>query len=209
VSSGVDGERGRANARRYLEIGQPERTLDALAGLGADDLDDPEVWLLRGYALADLDEHEEAADVAREGLERFPGDPDLLRLLSVAEAELGDLAEAERAVLAALRVEPDDTGLLTQYANVLMRGAQLDKADRVLERARANDPDDLRVVSAAMLGAFLRGDRREAEARSRAVLARDPDANAGHAVLGSLDLERVRLASAQNRFANVLREARA
>lgn len=63
-------------ARHLLLVDQPQGALDALAGRQLD-LDDPEVWAIRGWALTDLDRDEEAADTARAALARFPDDPDL------------------------------------------------------------------------------------------------------------------------------------
>ena len=65
-------DRARELARHYLEVAQPQRALDALAG--SPSLDDPEVWALRGWALVDLERCPEAADVAREALGSWPDD---------------------------------------------------------------------------------------------------------------------------------------
>lgn len=196
-------DRGRELARHYLEVHQPQRALDALGRL--QDHDDPEVWALRGWALVDLDRHDESAEVARAALGRWPDDVDFLRLLAVAEAHRDHLAEAETAVLAALELEPDDTHLLCTYADALMRGGQLDKAADVLELAARADPDDTLVIRMRLNLAFLRADDGEARELSEELLSRDADDYQGQVMLGSLDLEKVRLSSAERRFGTAIR----
>jgi tetratricopeptide (TPR) repeat protein len=199
------GGRVRELARHYLQVDQPLRALEALGRAQGDELDDPDVWALRGWALLDLDRHDEAAAVASDALGRWPGDVDFLRLLALAEAHRDHLAEAEAAVLAALRSEPDDSHLLCTYAQALMRGGQLGKAAEVLELAERADPDDVLVVRMRVNLAHLRGRDDEARTHAEALLARDADDPQGQATLGGLDLEKVRLRSAQQRFGTAIR----
>src|SRR4051794_1087206 len=109
-----------ALARHYALIGQPERVLRALER--AEQLDDPEVWALRGEALYQVDRYEEGADASRRGLELEPDNPVLLDVLALNSIELGDLGEAERALLAALDLWPDDATLICHYAFACARG---------------------------------------------------------------------------------------
>ena len=198
-------DRARELARHYLEVSQPERALEALGRAGAEDLADPEVWALRGWALVDLDRHEEAVQIARGALTRWPDDVDFLRLLAVAEAHRDHLAEAEAAVLAGLEAEPDDTHLLCTYADTLMRGAQLDKAGAVLDLAERADPDDALVLRMRLNLAYLRAQDDEARVLAEELLARDADDYQAQVVLGGLDAEKIRLASAERRFGAAIR----
>lgn len=198
-------DRARELARHYLQVGQPQRALEALSHATAETLDDPEVWALRGWALVDLDRHDEAAETASGALARWPDDVDFLRLLAVAEARRDHLADAERAVLAALRIEPDDAHLLCTYADALMRGGQLDKAGQVLALAERAEPDELLVVRMRLNLAYLRGDDKAAQSTAAELLARDAEDPQAQAMLGGLDLEKVRLRSAEQRFGTVIR----
>lgn len=199
-------DRARELARHYLQVDQPERALQALGGAIGEGLEDPDVWALRGWALVDLDRHDEAVDVASDALGRWPGDVDFLRLLAIAEGQRDHLADAEGAVLAALRAEPDDPHLLCTYAELLMRGGQLRKAADVLQLAERADPDDVLVVRMRLNLAFLRGDDAGARRFGEELLSRDAEDHQAQAMLGGLDLAKARPASAERRFGTVIRQ---
>jgi tetratricopeptide (TPR) repeat protein len=192
-------------ARRYIEIGRPERALESLATLESDQATGAEALRLRGYALYGMKDFEGAADAAREGLEDDPHSMNLLYLLSLAEDRRGRLAEAERAVLGALEQDPDDPQLLTQYADVLMHGGALDKAERVLGLAAASDPDSVDVLEARISLAYLRGSDREAKRLSEELLSIDPESIRGQHMLGVFDMSRGRAASAADRYGEIVR----
>ncbi len=194
-----------AAAERYCDIGQPDRALQALSRLGAETAASAHAMWLRGYALYGLDEFEQAAEVAREGLIDEPDEISLLYLLSIAELQRDDLPAAERAILAALAIDPSDAAMLAHYADVLMRAGQLDKAGRILERARAADPDSTTVLRARIALAHLRHDDRQVKALSQELLARDPESVSGQHLVGSLEWLRGDAKSASRRFAEVVR----
>jgi tetratricopeptide (TPR) repeat protein len=60
------------------------------------------------YALNRIGKHEEASETARQGLERFPDDPWLLRGMAAAEAKRGRLDEAIELYEKVLELEPKD-----------------------------------------------------------------------------------------------------
>ncbi|HWT91478.1 MAG TPA: tetratricopeptide repeat protein [Solirubrobacteraceae bacterium] len=192
-------------ARHYLLVDQPQSALDALAARQLD-LDDPEVWAVRGWALLDLDRHEDAADTAREALGRWPDDVDFLRLLAVAEAQRDRLAEAEDAILAALAVEPDEPDLLATYADVLTRGVQLDEAGAVLDRAAEVAPDSTVVLRLRLNLAYASGHDDEARALAHELLQHDADDYQGHVMLGALDLDKLKLGDARERIGTAVRQ---
>lgn len=192
-------------ARHYLLVDQPQSALDALSGRQLD-LDDPEVWAIRAWALVDLDRFEEAASAARGALGRFPDDPDFLRLLAVAEARLDRLAEAEEAILAALAVEPEDPDLLVTYADTLMRGNQPAKARAVLDRAAEIAPDSTTVLRLRLNLAYVSCHDDEARALATELLGHDADDYQGHVMLGALDLDKMRLGSARERIGSATRQ---
>lgn len=174
-----------ALAQHYVDVGQPQRALDALRAADERALEDTDFWRLRGWALHDLESFDEASDTAREGLKRDPHSFALLHLLAVTEAELDNLAEAERALLAALELDPENPYLLGTYARLLARGGQLDKAERVAAEAARSSPDDPAVAQLRGLLAFLRGRNRDAERFSEEALAYDPEDAAAHALRGA------------------------
>lgn len=179
-----------AAAARYLEIGQPERTLELLAGSAGDGLEGEVFWLLRSQALYELDRYAEASEAARAGLARSPDSSGMLYLLSNAEAERGNLAGAEEALLAALRIAPDSAEYLARYGVLVARGGQFDKAERLLQRAAALEPDSADVARARAICAFLRGDDRAMARESKAYLASRPDDQYAHYLVGQALLQR-------------------
>jgi tetratricopeptide (TPR) repeat protein len=198
-------DRARELARHYLEVAQPERALEALSRAQGDDVDDPELWALRGWALVDLGRHDEAAAVAEDALARRPGDVDFLRLLALAEAHRDRLAEAERALLAGLEAEPEDLHLLCTYADALMRGGQLPKARAILDLAQHVDPDATLVVRMRLNLAYLTGEDEQARALAEELLRRDADDYQGQVMLGTLDVTKLRLRSAEHRLGSAIR----
>jgi tetratricopeptide (TPR) repeat protein len=192
-------------ARRYIQIGRPERALESLATLDSELATDPEARRLRGYALLALDDFDGAADAARDGLDDAPGSVELLYLLSLAEERRGDVAAAEAAILAALEDDADDPQLLCQYADVLMRAGLLEKSERVLDAAARSDPDSVEVLEARISLAYLKHDDREARRLSEELLSIDPESKRGQHMLGVFDLSRGRAGSAAERFGEVVR----
>lgn len=198
-------DQARRLAWHYLQVDQPDRALEAVGRLGGAALDDPDMWKVRGWALLDLERYDEAGRIANDATARWPEDIDLLRILGAAHAHFDRLAVAERVLLGAVRLEPDDPELLAQYAGVLMRGVQLDKAEQVLDLAARSDPDTLAVLRARINLAYIRGRGKEVRRLSEELLRRDAEDAQGHLMLGAVDLEKVRTASALERFGTAIR----
>ncbi len=198
-------EQSLALAGRYVDMGRGEDALGVLARLDADSAREEWAHLLRVSALLLEEDHDAAAVAARDGLAEHPDSSHLLFQLSVAEEARDDLAESERAILAALAIEPDDADFLCQYADLTMRAGQLEKAERLLARAGAAEPGSQRVLRGRVQLAYLRNDDREAERLSRELLASDPEAMAGHAMLGAVALDGGRAREAAERFGAVVR----
>jgi predicted Zn-dependent protease len=192
-------------ARRYLEMGRPQQTLEALSGIANPDLDDPELSYLRSAAELELGSYTDAARSAREGLARSPSSVALLAILSAAESELGHAAEAERAILAALELSPDSPTLLVRYAMLVAKAGQLEKAERLVDEAGRVDPSDPDVTRARSVLAFVKGSDREAEEEARKLLGADPEDVSGLLMLGSTAAEAGRVDEAGRHFLGAAR----
>jgi predicted Zn-dependent protease len=199
------GTSARQLAWHYLQVDQPQRALQELSRLGGEDLEHPDVWQVRGWALIELDRYDEAGRVAADAVARWPENVELLRILAFAHAHAGRLAEAEAALLSALRLHADSALLLAQYADVLMRGVQLDKAEQVLELAERSDPDQVAVLRMRINLAYVRGRTREAKRLSEELLAYDAEDRQGQVMLGALDLQKGRVGPALTRLGSVVR----
>jgi hypothetical protein len=84
---------GLALAGHYLDVEQPRRALDVLAGLGGGAPEQLGFWEVRAQALLDLERFDEALQAAEEGLRR---DADSLVLLSLAAGRRGPSRPARR-----------------------------------------------------------------------------------------------------------------
>lgn len=171
-------------ARHYLDIGRPERALEALDRPGAADMEGAELWYLRGQALYELDRFEDANRVALAGLAQLPESIPLLFLRCNCAAKLDDLASAEQAILTALQLRPEEPALLCRYALLVARAGQLDKAARLIAEAARIDAEDPAVARARVTLAYLRGDDRQVARVSQDLLANDPEDTYGHYMLG-------------------------
>ncbi|MDQ3328977.1 MAG: hypothetical protein M3506_10715, partial [Chloroflexota bacterium] len=72
-----------ALARRYIEIGQPERALQALDAAGGDVLHAALYWRLRAQAFLQMERYPDAQDALMTGLAEGPDDIVLLYLSSI------------------------------------------------------------------------------------------------------------------------------
>jgi tetratricopeptide (TPR) repeat protein len=106
-----------------------------------------------------------ALEVARQGLELAPDDPQLLAVRAAARAENDDFDGAIGDAAAAARARPDDAVIIGLQSNLYRRAGQLDRAieaaTRAVERAPWSIPLRYALVDA------LTSARREAEARTQ------------------------------------------
>jgi predicted Zn-dependent protease len=173
----------RVLARHFLDLGRHDRALDALEGA---EPCNAEWFLLRSHASREIGDAAGAVDAAEAGLRLDPASVELLAALADAAAADDDLVLAERAILAALEHVPESPVFLAVYAQLAACDLQLEKADALLARARAVDTEDDTVAEVEAWYAYARGDRRRAAAAARRLLARDPDSELAHTILGGL-----------------------
>jgi tetratricopeptide (TPR) repeat protein len=195
-----------ALAEHYLDVGQPNRTLDLLSSANGESFERPDYWRLRTAALYELDRYEDAVKAAGEGLARDPHWVPLLHLRAMAEGGLDRLADAERSILAALELDPERPQLLCTYARIAAHGGQLDKADRLVEEAARIDPENPRVVQMRAFMAYLHGHDRKAQRLSDEALALDPEQSSAHALRGAAQLERGDVRGARRSFETAIRD---
>jgi tetratricopeptide (TPR) repeat protein len=181
----LERERPLELARHYLDIGRPERALEAL-GRADVDLEDPEIWALRAHAQLELRHGMEAADAAREGLARDPEDISVLETLALAELGLARYDEADRTIQRALELWPDHPGLLAQRALILARAKRNAEARKLIDEAVRLDPYDAHLLRIRAQVDVLSEDRERAQQSVDALLAVAPDDSLGLALRGSL-----------------------
>lgn len=171
-------------ARRYLEIEQPTRALEALDRSSNVPMQNPDYWYLRGRALYELKRYPEAVDMLQRGLGQEPDYTPLLYMMCNCQDKLGNLAEAERAILAALRLVPEEPRFLCRYAYLVAKAGQLDKANRLVNEAARISPYDPVVLQTRTWLSYLKGNDKQAGVYSREMLEEDPDNPVGHYMYG-------------------------
>jgi Flp pilus assembly protein TadD len=171
-------------ARHYLDIGQPNKSIESLNRVYGALLLDPDYWFIRGQALFDLNRPMEAVDVAQRGLAENPDYCPLLYLLCCCYEKIGKPSDAERAILAALRLVPEEPRFLCRYALLVGKAGQLDKAERLINEAARIDANHPIVPHTRTMLAFLRGNNKHAGQHSRQILASYPEDPTAHYNLG-------------------------
>jgi tetratricopeptide (TPR) repeat protein len=180
-----------ALARHDLNRGRPDRALEALEGVRGDEIEEREFWALRAHALYDLRRWKEAVVAARSGLERAPGDLELLDVLALGQLESGKRRDALATIELALAVHPEHAGLHAHRGLILARSAKrafrlqrYDKARVAVDEALRLDPHNDAAVRVRAQIAMLSRDPHAAE-YSRQLLAADPEDEHAHIVTGS------------------------
>lgn len=182
-------DRSLAQARHWISIDRPEKTLDALADAGPGAAEEPAVFLLTALAHLQMDALERAGQAAARGLALEPENPFLLEVLGLVSWRKGDRPAAERAFLGGLKAAPEDPHLLARYALLTGEAGQLDKARRLAERAAAVAPLDPLVTEVRSLLAYMEGDDEKAKELGAAALAEAPEDSRLHALMGSYLLQ--------------------
>jgi tetratricopeptide (TPR) repeat protein len=198
-------------ARHDLARGRPDRALAALDDVAGSELESEEFWRLRAYALYDLGDAAAAVEAAREGLEREPGDPELLDLLALAQLAAGRKKQARKTIDAALAVYPDSAVLHAHRALILARLAErplrltsYKKARQAAEQALSLDPECEPALRARAQIAALSGDR-DADVYASELLAFDPENEHAHVIKGTARANRGDVRPALDHFLEAAR----
>ena len=131
--------------------------------------------------------HADAAEaLTRQGLQRWPRDPQLLHLLGLAEFRLNKLEPAARDLTKAQQVAPGDAGISFDLGLVDMTLRQYDAAARQFERVLGVRNHDHPALTHILLGrAYQNSNRtRPAIEQFSAALRLDPSVALGHYHLG-------------------------
>lgn len=96
-------------------------------------------WLAAGFVA--VDQLDEAAIVAADALERYPGDADLLSVAAVIACMDGDVTTSERLLREALGAEPADPVARVNLAVILLKTDRVVEAASLLDDVIGADPD--------------------------------------------------------------------
>jgi tetratricopeptide (TPR) repeat protein len=177
-------------ARHDLSRGRADRALAALENVTGAELETHEFWSIRAAALYELRRWSEAIDAAREGLDRWPGDFELLDALALAQLESGKKKGALATIDAALELYPDAAVLHAHRALILMRSARKSfqlasykKARAAVDEAVRLDPDCGAALRVRAQIAAVSGDRRAGDYGAE-LLSRAPEDERAHVIAG-------------------------
>lgn len=178
-------------AQHWLDVGQPDRALEALDG--AVTTDHPGVLTTRAVAHLMAGRDEQAVAAASRALAHGPA-AEPLAVIASAYSDSSP-AKAEEALLGALRLAPDSPALLGQYAMLVGACGQFDKARGLIDRAQQLAPHDAELHVVRSRIAYLSGDDRTARRSAEAAMSVDPRSLRARLVLGALHVERGRAAT--------------
>jgi tetratricopeptide (TPR) repeat protein len=174
-----------------LSRGRPDRALAALESVTGSELETHEFWSVRAAALYEVRRWSEAIEAARQGLERWPDDFELLGVLALAQLERGKRKDARATIDAALELYPDAAVLHAHRGLILMRSAQKSFRLASYKRARAAadealrlDPECETALRVRAQIAAVSGDRRAVDYGTE-LLSRAPEDELAHVVAGA------------------------
>ena len=177
-------------ARHDLARGRPDQALTALERVTGPELETEEFWSLRARALYGLRRWADAIETAQTGLERNPGNFELLDALALAQLEGGKKKGALETIDSAIAMYPESAVLHAHRALVPARSARKSFRVASFKKARAAAEEALRLDPHCQAGlrtraliAGLARDRRASEYGSE-VLSLEPDDERAHVVAG-------------------------
>jgi Flp pilus assembly protein TadD len=178
-------------ARHDLSRGRPDCALTALEKVTGPELETGEFWSLRARALYGLRAWNESVEAAQIGLEREPGDFELLDVLALAELERGNKRQARATIDTAVTLYPDSAVLHAHRGLILARSvsksfrlASFKKARAAADEALRLDPHCESALRVRAQIAILSGDRR-GSAYGAELLSLDPEDEQAHVIAGA------------------------
>ncbi|MEH3067579.1 MAG: tetratricopeptide repeat protein [Aeromicrobium erythreum] len=176
-------ERTHTLAWHWLQTDRPDRCLEVLDGA---DPTDPQVQLLRAWALSGLERWVDAEAVARSGLAQDPGSVELRRVLAHALTGAGRLKEAADVLASVVADAPEDVAVRAQLAANLVARRFREESQRAIEALAALAPGSARVALLRAHWHLEFGRREDARRHVLEALEVDPADPQARALLGEL-----------------------
>jgi tetratricopeptide (TPR) repeat protein len=179
-------------ALAYYRAGNFVRSRECAEEALANDSRNVPSLILKGMALIELDQPEDAVGPLKAATSAAPDNPDAWRHFGIALVSAGDREAALSALQHALRLQPENVAALTDVGNLLFGLERSEAALETLERARRLAVGDLPILRnlADMYASMNRHD--EALRTTREILDLRPDdvVACGDAAALCLQLER-------------------
>ena len=145
-SEGGDGY-GQA-ARLVSKLKLPDRRVQLMETLTAEDPESADAWFARAVVAAGADRHQEALDAARRASDLRPAWNQPRIFLVQLLLSHGDREEARKTLESFVTDNPDDHGLRLLYAQVLVDEEEFSRARNVFEHMLRNTPKEPDVLFA-------------------------------------------------------------
>ena len=143
----IAGEDGYVQAARLVaKLRTPERRLELMETLTAEEPESADAWFARAVVAAGAERDDEAADAARRAAELRPGWNEPRIFLVQLLVNQGDRKEARRVLERFVTESPDDNGLRLLYAQLLVDDQEFSRAREIFEQmlqATPKEPDVL------------------------------------------------------------------
>lgn len=132
--------------------------------------------LIDGQLLREGKQHEAAYKALAAGLDRFPGDSDLLYQTAMAAEKLKKNEQFEKLIRKLIKLEPDNAHAYNALGYSLMeRKERLPEAMQLVEKAYRLAPDDAAIIDSMGWGYYLLGDLGKSVEFLRRAYAANPD----------------------------------
>ena len=184
----------------FFRAGNYQRCLDTADQALAIDPDDGPWLLLKGTALVELGQSDEAIAVLRQATQAAPENPEAWRQLGLALLAGQEYRATIDAFRVALRLQPEDVSLLIDLGNVLFTLGHVEEAIQSLEKARSCRQGDL-VILRNLEDIYTAASRHEqALQTTHDILELRPDDVLAHCDAAWLNLRLQRLDESANHF---------
>jgi tetratricopeptide (TPR) repeat protein len=169
-------------AQHYLDIGQPQKALEALAR--HPDTSQVTYWILRSKAYFHGGFFSDAWNAVHDGLRLEPENTELLYFLALLQSKHVNLNDAYRTYQKLLSLQPENPVFLAQYAHALGMREHFDEANDMLNKALELAPEHPAVREVQVYLLYSQGEFNNAIKRAKELLKHNPDDSWAHYILG-------------------------
>lgn len=148
LSAGEGGEGFMQAARLVQKLRPPERRLEVMETLTADEPENADAWFARAMVAAGVQRHEEAVAAARTAADLRPGWTEPRVFLVQLLVSQGEKARAREVLEGFVAESPDDHGLRMLYAQLLVEEKSFSEARSVFEYMLQDAPKEPDVLFA-------------------------------------------------------------
>jgi tetratricopeptide (TPR) repeat protein len=165
---------------RKADIEGARKALEQAQSESANDGEQLQLLLAESSLLRDANRNQEAADVLKGGLERFPNNTDLLYDYSMVLEKLGNYDEMEKSLRRVMQLAPGNQHAYNALGYSLAdRNVRLPEALELIQKAADLAPEDAFIADSLGWVLFRMGRAEQAETQMRRAYGLRPDVEIG------------------------------